>query len=139
VRQAHNQAFRLITNGRKHRLVRLSRGVSRYFCMVFSIWSLGNLIYRTRLKMAASMLNFQGYADFADYFGPRWNYYLGDIIASIPVPMKFKKGDFQSGLAVKILNDFAENPFPYLDAETKKTLLAVNTMLLRKFSELGMR
>jgi len=74
------------------------------------------LIYRTRLKMAASMLNFQGYEDFADYFGPRWNYYLGDIIAAIPVPMKFKKGDFQSGLAVKILNDFAENPFPYLDA-----------------------
>ena len=132
-----SKAFRLVTNGRKHRLVRLSRGVSRYFCMIFSIWSLGNLIYRTRLKMAASMLNFQGYADFADYFGPRWNYYLGDIIAAIPVPMKFKKGDFQSGLAVKILNDFAENPFPYLDAETKKTLLAVNTMLLRKFSELA--
>ena len=105
--------------------------------MIFSIWSLGNLIYRTRLKMAASMLNFQGYADFADYFGPRWNYYLGDIIAAIPVPMKFKKADFQSGLAVKILNDFAENPFPYLDTETKKTLLAVNTMLLRKFSELA--
>jgi len=37
--------------------------------------------YRTRLKMAASMLNFQGHHDFADYFGLRWNYYLGDIIA----------------------------------------------------------
>jgi len=51
--------------------------------------------------------------------------------------MKFKKGDSQSGLAVKILNDFAENPFPYLDTERKKTLRAINTMLLRKFSELA--
>jgi hypothetical protein len=83
------------------------------------------------------MLNFQGCGDFADYFGPRCNYCLGGSIAAIPVPMKFQKGDFQSELAVKNLNDLAENPFPYLDAETKKTLLAVNTMLLRKFSELA--
>jgi hypothetical protein len=105
--------------------------------MTFSIWSLGNLIYRTRLKMAAGMLHFEDYGDFADYFGPRWNYYLGDLIAAIPVPMVFGKGDFESGVAVKILNDFAENPFPYLDEETKKKLAAVNSMLLRKFSELA--
>jgi hypothetical protein len=44
------------------------------------------------------MLHFNEYGDFADYFGPRWRYYLGDIIASIPVPWKFAKGDFESGL-----------------------------------------
>jgi hypothetical protein len=52
----------------------------------------GNLIHRTRLKLAASMLHFEEYGDFADYLGPRWYFYLGDIIASIPVPWKFAKG-----------------------------------------------
>ncbi len=51
--------------------------------------------------------------------------------------MKFGKGDFESGVAAKILNDFAENPFPYLDEEGKKKLAAVNSMLLRKFTELA--
>lgn len=132
-----SKSFKVIPPGKKHRLVRLSRGVSRQFSMTFSIWSLGNLIYRTRLKMAASMLHFQDYGDFANYFGPRWNYYLGDLIAAIPVPMVFAKGDFERGIAVKILNDFAENPFPYLDEETKKKLAAVNAMLLQKFTELA--
>jgi hypothetical protein len=62
---------------------------------------------------------------------------LGDLIAAIPVPMKFAKGDFECGLAVKILNDFAENPVPYLDEESKKKLAAVHSMLLRKFTELA--
>jgi hypothetical protein len=132
-----SKSFKLIPSGQKHRLVRLSRGVSRQFSMIFSIWSLDNLIYRTRLKMTAGMLHLQDYGDFADYLGPRWNYYLGDIIAAIPVPMKFAQGDFERGIAVKILNDFAENPAPYLDAEMKKTLSAVNAMLLRKFKELA--
>ncbi len=132
-----SESFKVIPAGCKHRLVRLSRGLSRQITMRFSIWSLGNLIYRTRLKMAAGMLHFRDYGDFADYFGPKWNYYIGDIIAAIPVPMKFSKGDFMSGVAVKILNDFAEDPGSYLDAEMKKTLVAVNAMLLRKFSELA--
>jgi hypothetical protein len=51
--------------------------------------------------------------------------------------MRFAKGDFERGIANKILNDFAENPFPYLDEEEKKKLAAVNAMLLRKFSELA--
>jgi hypothetical protein len=131
------ESFKLIPPGKKHRLIRLSRGVSRQITMRFSIWSLGNLIYRTRLKMAAGMLYFEDYGDFANYFGPRWNYYIGDIIAAIPVPMVFAKADFERGIAVKILNDFAENPFPYLDEETKKKLAAVNAMLLRKFTELA--
>ena len=105
--------------------------------MQFSIWSLGNLIYRTRLKMAAEMLHFQEYGDFADYFGPRWNYYIGDIIAAVPVPMKFAKGDFERGVAAKILGDYAENPAPYLDEEMSKKLASVQRALFRKFTELA--
>ena len=132
-----SKSFKVIHPGKKHRLVRLSRGVSRQITMHFSIWSLGNLIYRTRLKIAASMLHFEDYGDFANYFGPHWNYYLGDLIAAIPVPMVFAKGDFERGIAVKILDAFAGNPFPYLDEETKKKLVAVHSMLLRKFTELA--
>jgi hypothetical protein len=61
----------------------------------------------------------------------------GDVIAAIPVPMVFAKRDFERGIAAKILNDFAENPAPYLDEETKKKLAAVNAMLLWKFTELA--
>ena len=78
-----------------------------------------------------------GFVDFADYFGPRWNYYLGDLIAAIPIPMIFGKEDFERGIAAKLLNDFAENPFPYLDEKTEKKLEEVNSMLLRKFTELA--
>jgi hypothetical protein len=63
--------------------------------MRFSPYTLGNLIHRTRLKLAASMLHFQEYGDFADYLGPRWHFYMGDIIASIPVPWKFAESVFQ--------------------------------------------
>ena len=45
--------------------------------------------------------------DFADYFGPRWHCNLGHIIAAIPAPWKFAKGDFASGLAAKVLRGFA--------------------------------
>jgi len=30
--------------------------------------------------------------NFTDYFGPHWHFYLGHIIASIPVPWKLAKG-----------------------------------------------
>ena len=43
---------------------------------------MSNLFYRTRLRMAAAMLDFRDYGLFADCFGPRWNYCLRDIIAS---------------------------------------------------------
>ena len=132
-----SKSFKVIPSGKRHRLIRLSRGLSKQINMKFSPWTLGNLIYRTRLKMAAEMLHFEDYADFANFFGPRWNYYLGDLIAAIPVPMVFAKGDFERGIAAKILNDFTENPIPYLDEETKTKLRAVNSMLLRKFTELA--
>ena len=83
------------------------------------------------------MLHFQDYGDFADYFGPCWNYHIGDIIAAVPVPMKFAKGDFECGVAAKILGDYAENPAPYLDEDTNKKPGAAQRSLLRKFTELA--
>lgn len=61
--------------------------------------------------MAAEMLHFRGYADFADYFGSRWHYYLGDIIAAIPMPFVFADCYFEIGVAGKVLRLFAEDPF----------------------------
>jgi hypothetical protein len=122
---------------RKSRLVRFSRNISKQFTLVCSVWNLGNLIHRTRLKMAARMLNFTDYGDYADYFGPRWHYYIGDIIAGIPIPFKFGKGDFEKGVAVKILNEYAENPYAYLDEAGKKQLVAVDAALLQKFTDLA--
>lgn len=122
---------------RKSRLVRFSRSLSKQFNMKFSVRNLPNLIYRTRLKLAAYMLNFSEYGDFADYFGPRWNYYLGDIIAGIPVPFEFRQDDFERGFAAKILTDYADNPFLYLGEQQKKQMVAVNSALLQKFTDLA--
>jgi hypothetical protein len=105
--------------------------------MRFSPNTLGNLIYRTRLRLAASMLHFRGYGDFADYFGSRWHYYLGAIIATIPVPFVFAKDQFKSGLATKVLRDYATDPFPYLDEATKKKMTVAHSDLLRKFTDLA--
>jgi hypothetical protein len=131
------KTFNLIPPGRRHRLIRYSRGVGRHFSMRFSIYSLGNLLYRTRLKMTAGMLGFRDYSLFADCFGPRWNFYLRDIIASIPIPLRFGKGDFETGLAAKLLALYAEDPLPFLDSETKKNLAAAQRMLWLKFEELA--
>jgi hypothetical protein len=126
-----------LESSRKIRLVRFSRNISKQFTLLCSVWNLGNLIHRTRLKMAARMLNFIDYGDYADYFGPRWHYYIGEIIACIPVPFKFGKGDFEKGVAVKILNEYAENPYAYLDEAGKKQLVAVDAALLEKFTDLA--
>jgi hypothetical protein len=132
-----SKSFGLIPSGRKHRLVRYSRCLGQKITMQFSPHTLGNLIHRTRLKLAASMLQFQQYGDFADYFGSRWHYYLGEIIASIPVPLVFAKGQFESGVAAKVLRDFAQDPFPYLDSEARAKMTAAHSALLRKFTELA--
>ena len=131
------KTFNLIPPGRRHRLIRYSRGVGRHFSMRFSINGLGNLLYRTRLRMAAAMLGFRDYSLFADCFGPRWNFYLRDIIASIPIPLRFGKGDFETGVAAKLLNLFAENPLPWLDSESKKNLAAAQRLLWLKFEALA--
>jgi hypothetical protein len=60
------------------------------------------------------------YDNFEDYFGSRWNCYLSDIIATIPIPLKFAKDQFESGIAVRLLNEFAADPYPYLDEATRK-------------------
>jgi hypothetical protein len=100
--------------------------------------TLGNLIHRTRLKLAASMLDFREYGDFADYFGSRWHYYLGAIIAAIPIPFVFDKGQFKSGLATKVLMDYAADPFPFLDEAGKKKMRMAHSDLLRKFADLAL-
>jgi hypothetical protein len=132
-----SKSFGLVPPGRKHRLVRYSKNLGQKITMRFSAHTLGNLIHRTRLKLAASMLHFEEYGDFADYFGPRWHFYLGDIIASIPVPWKFAKGDFESGLAAKVLRGFVEDPFPVLSKEENARMTAAHSALLRKFTDLA--
>jgi hypothetical protein len=132
-----SKSFGLVPSGRKYRLVRYSRSLGRHCSMRFSPNTLGNLIHRTRLKIAAAVLHFREYGDFADYLGPRWHYYIGGIIASIPMPWKFAKGDFKSGLAAKVLRDFAQDPLPSLSQEEKAQLTAAQAGLLRKFTELA--
>ena len=132
------KTFNLVPPGRKNRLIRYSRGVGRHFTMHFSINSLGNLLYRTRLKIAGAMLDFRGYNYFADFFGPRWNYYLRDIIGGIPIPLRFAKGDFESGVAARALAQYGEDPWPFLDAETRKQMSSVYRMIWRKFEELAL-
>ncbi len=132
-----SKSFGRVASGRRNRLVRLCRNLSRNFSMRFSPHNLGNLIHRTRLKIAASMLQFQEYGDFADYFGSRWHYYIGDIIAAIPVPFKFEKGHFENGVATKVLMEFATNPFPCLDETENKKMTEIQSDLLRKFTELA--
>jgi hypothetical protein len=132
-----SKSFGLVPSGRKYRLVRYSKKLGQKITMRFSAHTLSNLIHRTRLKLAASMLHFEEYGDFADYFGPRWHFYLGDIIASIPVPRKFAKGDFESGLAAKVLRGFAADPFPVLSKEEKARMTAAHASLSRKFDELA--
>ncbi|HUD82875.1 MAG TPA: hypothetical protein VMQ67_05205, partial [Candidatus Saccharimonadales bacterium] len=128
---------RQLPPGSRNRLVRYSRTLSQRLTMRFSINSLGNLIARTRLKMAAGMFHFREYADFADYFGSRWHYYLGDIIAGIPMPFVFAPDYFQNGIAAKVLRLYAEEPLPYLDDSMKKELATVQSDLLRKFTDIA--
>ena len=83
------------------------------------------------------MLGFREYGDFSDYFGLRWHYYLGAIIATIPVPFIFERDQFKNGLATKVLSDFAADPFPYLD-EAGKKMKMVQSDLRRKFTDLAL-
>jgi hypothetical protein len=85
--------------------------------------------------LAASTLHFEENGDFADYFGSRWHYYLGAIIASIPVPFVFDKSQFKSGLATNVLRDYAADPFPYLDEAAKKKMMAAHSNLSRPTSQ----
>jgi hypothetical protein len=129
------KTYNLIQPGQKCRLVRFSKGINQAIKTKFSIRSLGNLIYRTRLKIAARMLNFQDYGDFAEYFGPRWHFYLKNDLAWIPMPFKFQKGAFESGLAGQVLPDYGERPEIYLDERGKTKLGDVSRGLWRRLEE----
>jgi hypothetical protein len=47
------------------------------------------------------------------------------------------QGDFESGLAAKVLRGFAEDPFPVLSKEEKAKMTAAHAALSRKFDELA--
>jgi hypothetical protein len=49
----------------------------------------------------------------------------------------FGKGQFESGVAARVLREFAQDPFPYLDEAEKKEMMASHSGLLRKFTELA--
>jgi hypothetical protein len=129
------KTYNLISPGQRCRLVRFSGRINRAISGKFAINSLGQLIYRTRLKMAARMLNFEKYEDFADYFGPRWNYLLKNAIAWIPVPFRFLKGAFESGFAYTVLAGYADKPELYLDERGKAKLGDVTRELWRRLNE----
>ncbi|HEX4119508.1 MAG TPA: hypothetical protein VH619_02675 [Verrucomicrobiae bacterium] len=97
----------------------------------------GNVIHRIRLKLTASTLHFDGYDDFEDYFGLRCHYFLSGVIATIPVPFVFAKGQFERGIAAKLLNELVADPYLYLDEAGGKKMNSAHSDLLRKFTELA--
>jgi hypothetical protein len=129
------KTYNATQDGKRCRLVRFSKGINRAISPKFSIHNLGNLIHRTRLKIAAGLLNFREYGDFAEYFGPRWNYYLKDAIAWIPMPFRFLKGAFETGIAGKLLALYAANPEAFLDDREREKLGDVSRALWRRFNE----
>jgi len=129
------KTYNLIPPGHRCRLVRFSRRINQAISTKFSIHGLGQLIYRTRLKIAARMLDFQEYGDFAEYFGPRWNFTLKNAIAWIPIPFRFQKDAFKSGFAGRVLADYAKNPEVYLDKRGKEKLADVSRELWRRLNE----
>ena len=129
------KTYNATQEGKRCRLVRFSKRINNAIGSKFAIHDLGQLIYRTRLKIAAGMLNFREYGDFAEYFGPRWNFYLKDSIRWIPMPFRFLKGAFESGLAGAMLANYAGNPAAFLDDRGKAKLGDVSRELWRKFTE----
>ncbi len=121
--------------GKRQRLIRFSRGINGYISGGFTILGLGNLIYRTRLRIAAGFLNFRDYGDFAEYFGRRWHYRLKNIIGWLPIPFRFAKGDFESGVALRALQGYAQSPESCLDDREKRRLVEVRGELWRRLEE----
>ena len=126
------KTYQKIPAGQRRRLVRFSAGVGSEFRDKFSVYSLGNLIYRTRLSILARMLNFQGFDDFAEYFDSGWPFRLKSIIAWIPMPFRFRKGDFESGMAARVLKAYALSPKDYLEEREKTKIDDVARELWRR-------
>ena len=129
------KTYNMIPSRRRCRLVRFSRNINRAISSKFSIHGIGQLIYRTRLKIAARMLDFQEYGDFAEYFGSHWNYLLRKTIAWIPVPFHFQKGALESGFASTVLAGYAENPQLCLGKRGKEKLADVSRELWWRLQE----
>ena len=129
------KTYNRMAGGKRCRLVRFSQRISEAITMPFTIVGLGQLIHRTRLKMAARMLGLTDYGDFADYFGPQWNYFLKNTFAWIPMPCRFAKGAFESGVAGRVLARYAEEPKLYLDDAGKAKIDQVASELWRLFRE----
>jgi hypothetical protein len=129
------KTYHRMAQGQRCRLVRFSRGINRVISSKFMIHGLGQLIYRTRLKIAARMLDFQEYGDFAEYFGQRWNYLLKNAIAWIPMPFRFGKGEFSSGFAGAGLAEYGLRPEVFLDVRGRKRLADVSRELWQRLEE----
>jgi hypothetical protein len=129
------KTYNVMTPGQRCRLIRFSRNINNAISNKFTVLGIGNLIYRTRLKIAAGMLRLADYGDFADYFGPQWNYYLKNTFAWIPLPVRFAKGDYESGVAAQVLARYAENPKLYLDDAGKAKIDQVASELWRHLRE----
>jgi hypothetical protein len=129
------KTYQQIPSGRRCRLVRFSRRINQAISNKFTIHGLGPMIYRTRLKIAARMLNLQDFGDFAEYFGPRWNYYLKGAINWIPMPFYFQKGEFASGHATRVLMAYAKQPKAHLDERDKTKIDDAARELWRRLEE----
>ena len=129
------KTYKNIPAGQRRRLIRFSGGITRAISNKFSIYSLGNSIYRTRLAIIARVVGFQDYGDFAEYFGARWHYRLKNVIAWVPMPFRFQKGDFASGLAGRVLKAYAVNPKEYLEDHEKTKIDDVGREVWRQLEE----
>jgi hypothetical protein len=129
------KTYNATADGKRCRLVRFSQCINEAITTPFTIVSLGNLIHRTRLKIAADMLRLTDYGDFAEYFGPQWNYFLKNTFAWIPMPCRFAKGDFESGVAGRVLAEYAKAPKLYLDDRGKAKIDQVASELWRRLRE----
>ena len=58
-----------------------------------------------------------------------------NTIAWIPMPCRFGKGDFESGVAARVLADYAENPKLYLDDRGKAKIDQVKSEMWRFLRE----
>ena len=130
------KTYSKIPAGQRCRLVRFSRTIGAEFREKFTVHSVGSLIHRTRLRIAARMLGFQDYYDFAEYFGPKWNHLLKGALAGIPMPFRFHKNDFASGMAQRALLVYAAAPKNYLAVEHHPRVDAVASELWRRLEEI---
>jgi hypothetical protein len=129
------KTYEMMSGGKRCRLVRFSKGINQVISSKFTIHNLGQLLYRTRLKIVAGMLRLTDYGDFADYFGSRWNYYLKNTIAWVPIPFHFTREQFDSGYAAQLLAGYALNPKVFLEEKGKTKIDDVAREMLDRLRE----